>query len=129
MADLAQYRILIADDEVLVKTMYVERLKAEGFTVETVGDGEEALAKIKSWQPNLVLLDIMMPKMNGFEVMDALKKDAKVKDTKVILLTALSGTEHKIKGATTNALDYIIKSDIVPDELVPKIKAALGLSE
>lgn len=129
MADLAQYRILIADDEVLVKTMYVERLKAEGFTVETVGDGEEALAKIKSWQPDLVLLDIMMPKMNGFEVMDALKKDAKVKDTKVILLTALSGTEHKIKGATTNALDYIIKSDIVPDELVPKIKAALGLGE
>lgn len=129
MVDLAQYRILIADDEVLVKTMYVERLKAEGFMVETVGDGEEALAKIKSWQPHLVLLDIMMPKMNGFEVMDALKKDAKVKDTKVILLTALSGTEHKIKGATTNAIDYIIKSDIVPDELVPKIKAALGIGE
>ena len=130
MADLSQYRILIADDEALVKTMYVERLQAEGFSVETASNGEEALATIETWRPHLVLLDVMMPKMNGFEVMDKLKHEPEeIKNTKVVLLTALSGTEHKIKGATTNALDYIIKSDVIPDEIVLRIKGWLDIKE
>jgi len=130
MADLSQYRILIADDEALVKTMYVERLQAEGFSVETASNGEEALATIETWRPHLVLLDVMMPKMNGFEVMDKLKHEPEeIKNTKVVLLTALSGTEHKIKGATTNALDYIIKSDVIPDEIVLRIKGWLNIAE
>jgi len=124
MAD--QYKsILLVDDDLTLREMYSERLKAEGFSVETAKDGEEALQKAADLHPNVILLDVMMPKINGLDVLKKLREQDDTKDTAVIVLTALIQDREKMESITRGADDYIVKSETMPGEVIQKIHDVL----
>src|SRR5258707_199648 len=89
--------ILLVDDDLTLREMYEERFKAEGFSVETAKDGEEALQKATELHPNIILLDIMMPKINGLDVLKKLKEQDDTKAIPVIVLTALIQDREKLE--------------------------------
>lgn len=117
--------ILLVDDDLTLREMYTERLKAEGFTVETAKDGEEALAKASDLKPNIILLDIMMPKINGLDVLRKLKQSPDTENIPVIVLTALIQDREKMESITRGADDYIVKSEMMPGDVIGKIKNLL----
>jgi two-component system alkaline phosphatase synthesis response regulator PhoP len=117
--------ILIVDDDLTLREMYVARLQAEGFNVDSAKDGEEAIKKAKENNPSVILLDIMMPKINGLDVLKMLKTDESTKGIPVLLLTALIQDIDKAKGLSSGADDYIVKSETMPGEVIEKVKAAL----
>ncbi|MDH4359094.1 MAG: response regulator, partial [Candidatus Berkelbacteria bacterium] len=90
-------KVLIVDDDITLRDMYAERLKAEGFEAEIAGNGDEGIEKAKSTQPDVILLDIMMPKTNGFNALEELKRDEATKNIPVIMLTALIQNENKAR--------------------------------
>src|SRR3990167_5303752 len=118
--------ILLVDDDLTLREMYEERLKAEGFNIIQATNGEEALQKAKESKPNVILLDIMMPKVNGFDVLKELKADDDLKDIPVIILTALIQDVDRVQGKKLGAVDYIVKSETMPGEVIAKIKNAIG---
>lgn len=117
--------MLLVDDDLTLREMYAERLKAEGFSVEMAKDGEEALRKATDLHPNIILLDIMMPKLNGLEVLKKLKDNQDTKDIPVIVLTALIQDREKHESMVEGAADYIVKSETMPGDVIAKIKAIL----
>jgi CheY-like chemotaxis protein len=117
--------ILVVDDDVLLRDMYAERLKAEDFNVLVAQNGEEALTLLGQQKPDVILLDIMMPKVNGFNVLDTIKNTPEIKDIPVILLTALIQEENRKRGMAAGAFDYIAKSESMPAEVVAKVRQAL----
>jgi len=119
--------LLIEDDNLLVR-MYQDKFTGDGYKVVVALDGENGLAKLKKEKPTLVLLDIMMPKMNGFEVLKKIKADPSSKNIPVILLTNLGGEDDAKKGLEMGAVAYLIKSDYTPDEVIAKIKEILSAS-
>lgn len=118
--------ILLVDDDLTLREMYSERLKAEGFSVEMAKDGEEALNKATEIKPNIILLDIMMPKINGLDVLKRLKEQDETKDIPVIVLTALIQDREKMESITRGADDYIVKSEMMPGEVIQKVKDLLA---
>ena len=117
--------VLLVDDDLTLREMYAERLKAEGFVVEMAKDGEEALQKATDSKPSIVLLDIMMPKINGLDVLKRLKSQDDTKNIPVIVLTALIQDRDRLQSVTQGADDYIVKSEIMPGEVIQKIKTVL----
>lgn len=118
------FKILIAEDEAFMRRMLAMKLKKAGYeTIEAV-DGEEALTKLKDGC-DLVLLDIAMPEMDGFEVMEAMQKDGKMKKILVIVLSNLGQEEDIKKGKALGAKDYVVKTDISLSEVVEKVKKYL----
>lgn len=115
-------KIVIAEDDKFISEMYVTKLLSEGFDVECARDGQEAVEKICEIQPDIVLLDIFMPKLNGIEVLKKIRSDKKVKATPVIVLTNASEKDHVSKAMEMGANDYLVKSSFTPDEVVSKIK-------
>lgn len=103
----------------------MERLKAEGFSVEMAKDGEEALQKAADLHPNIILLDIMMPKINGLDVLKKLKSSDQTADIPVIVLTALIQDREKMESITRGADDYIVKSEMMPGDVIAKVKNLL----
>lgn len=118
--------ILLVDDDLTLREMYEERLKAEGFMIVQASNGEEALNKAKDIKPSIILLDIMMPKINGFDVLKGLKADPELKDIPVIILTALIQDVDRVQGDKLGATDYIVKSETMPGEVIIKIRNAIG---
>ena len=118
---MPQYRILLADDERELRNMLSAYLKAEGFVVIEAVDGERALALTRSEEPDLVLLDVGLPKMDGFEVLRQLRTASAVP---VIMLTARAEEIDRVVGLTVGADDYVTKP-FSPRELVARIKAVL----
>lgn len=119
-------KILIVDDDVTLREMYEERLKYDGFVVIGASDGEEALKKTKEEMPSLILLDIMMPKMNGVDVLTHLRADENTKDIPVIVLTALIQEIDKVKSLMTPKDGYLIKSEQMPKEVLAKVHSIIG---
>lgn len=117
--------ILLVDDDITLREMYAERLKAEGFQVVTAQDGEEALAKATESHPNIILLDIMMPKINGLDVLKRLKEQTETKNIPVIVLTALIQDRERMESVTRGADDYIVKSETMPGEVIAKVHALI----
>ena len=115
-------KILIADDEPDILEILKYNLVKEGYEVTTAKDGDEALAKANLAQPDLVILDIMMPRKNGVEVCEILRAQPKFKDTLILFLTALSDEATQIKGLTTGADDYVSKP-ISPKVFLSKVNA------
>jgi len=105
--------------------MYVERVKAEGATVLVARDGEEALAQVRDNHPHAIILDIMMPKMNGLDVLRALYEDSSTKNIPVVILTALDDQEKRRVAAEYGAADYIVKSESLPVDVIEKLKTIL----
>jgi DNA-binding response OmpR family regulator len=117
--------ILIVDDDMTLHEMYEERLKLEGYNIASAYDGEEALAKVSESEPDIILLDIMMPKINGIDVMKKLREDEKTADIPIILLTALVQEINKIKDMMKEYDSYLIKSEIMPGDVIKTIEASL----
>lgn len=117
--------ILLVDDDLTLLEMYEDRLKAEGYTIVQAKNGEEALSKVREVKPSLVILDIMMPKVNGFDVLKNLRADQEFKDIPIIMLTALIQDVDRAQGKKLGATDYIVKSETMPGEVIAKIKKAL----
>jgi len=118
-------KVLVVDDEVYILHILDFSLNAEGYEVITAEDGEQGLAKAKSEQPDLVVLDVMMPKIDGYEVCRQLKQDPKMKDVPVILLTAKGRDIDRKLGLEVGADDYITKP-FSPNKLIEKIGSFLG---
>ena len=117
--------LLVEDDEFLAE-LYATKLNLEGFEVSLAMDGEKGLKLAKELVPDLILLDIILPKMDGFEVLKGIKADDKVKLIPVILLTNLSQKDEVQKGLDLGAVDYLIKAHFMPSEVVKKIKQTIG---
>jgi len=118
-------RILVIDDDENIRTLYVERLKAEGFTVESAANGEKGLARVTDFNPDVILLDIMLPKISGFSVLEILKTTKEYKNIPVIILSALTQSEDRARGVTAGATAYLTKSESLPAEVVNKVKEVL----
>lgn len=121
------YKILLADDEKAIRDLYKLRFEQESFKAIFAKDGEEALKKIKKVKPDLVLLDIMMPKMSGLNVLEEMKKNPSTKDIPVVMLTVLSDDEARNKAFDLGAKYYLVKSEVVPLEVVKAIRNELGI--
>lgn len=117
--------ILLVDDDLTLREMYGERLKTEGFEIVQATNGAEAIQKAKEIKPAIVLLDIMMPKVNGFDVLKMMRADPDLKNVPVIVLTALIQDVDRIQGKKLGATDYIVKSETMPGEVIAKIHGAL----
>ncbi|MBI3983820.1 response regulator [Candidatus Microgenomates bacterium] len=122
-------KILLVEDDVNLREIYAARLGAEGFEVVAAADGEEALAKSVREKPDLILLDIMMPKISGFDVLDILRSTPQVKNTKVVMLTALSQKTDRQRGEQLGVDRYLIKSQITLEDVVHTIQEVLGQPE
>jgi two-component system, OmpR family, alkaline phosphatase synthesis response regulator PhoP len=120
-------KILIADDEQNIVISLEFLMKREGFQVSVANDGEEALARIRSDPPDLVLLDVMMPRKNGFEVCQAVKSDPALQSIKILMLTAKGRDTEVAKGLAMGADAYMTKP-FSTRELVEKVKSLLSLA-
>ena len=118
--------LLVEDDETLLN-VYKSRFELEGFEVAEVSDGEQALAKVMEFKPDLILLDAMMPKINGFDVLDIIRNTPETTSIKVIMLTALSQESNKEHARSVGADDYLVKSQVVIGDIVAKVKQHLGI--
>lgn len=119
-------KILIVDDDLTLNQMYQERLAIEGYTVLAAKTGDEAIELVRRQKPDLLLLDIMMPGVDGFAVLEALKKDPATESIPVLVVTALIQETVRIKGQQLGAKDFIVKSETTPAQLVAKIKEVLA---
>ena len=117
--------ILLVEDDIFLSGMYKTKLELEEYKVVVAEDGEKGFALIKRYKPNLVLLDIVLPKMSGFEVLKRMKKNRELSMIPVILLTNLSQKEDVQKGVVLGVDDYLIKAHYMPFEVVTKIKKFL----
>lgn len=116
-----QEKILVVDDEASIRRILETRLKLAGYNVITAADGQEALDQFNSFQPDLVILDVMLPKMDGYEVCREIRKTS---DTPIIMLTAVADVSNRIQGLEIGADDYVVKP-FSPSELEARIKAVL----
>lgn len=120
-------RILLVEDDDALANVYLVRLQAEGFEVRRVANGEDALAAAISYRPDLVLLDVMMPKVSGFDVLDILRNTPETANLKIIILTALSQETDKQRALALGVDDYLVKSQVVISDVIERIKQHLGL--
>ncbi len=121
----SQGKVLIVDDDQTLCEMYSERLKADNFDVVLAKDGAEGLRQVVKFDPDIILLDLMMPRVSGFDVLDILKSSPKTKQIPIIVLTALIQDESREQSLRAGADDYIVKSETIPAEVVSKIKKIL----
>jgi DNA-binding response OmpR family regulator len=119
---LSKTKIVLVEDDNFLAGMYVTKLQLEGFDVHLAADGEKGLKLVKEERPAVILLDIVLPKMSGFDVLKDLKSEATTKDIPVILLTNLGQRDDVKKGLSLGAVDYLIKAHFMPSEVVEKIK-------
>ena len=120
MSDKSKGKILVVDDDEYIRDLYQEIIEDGGFEVDVAVDGDDGLEKIKKTSYSLILLDIMMPKRDGVEVLRVLKKEKIPNNT--VLLTNLAHDPVMKEGRSLGALDYLIKADLTPDQLLKKIE-------
>jgi DNA-binding response OmpR family regulator len=118
--------LLVEDDKGLAK-VYKTRLEAEGFEVNHVPNGEDALSEALEYKPDLILLDVMMPKISGFDVLDILRNTPDTNNIRIIMLTALSQESDIEKAKSLGVDDYLVKSQVVIADVVERIKYHLGM--
>lgn len=119
-------KIMIVEDDVTLRDIYTTRFKAEGYEVVSASDGETALTVAVKEKPDLILLDIMMPKISGFDVLDILRDTEETRDTKIVVMSALSQTADIEKGKNLGANAYLVKSQVTLSEVIEKVKAILS---
>lgn len=119
-------RIVLVEDDEFLSSMYETKLTKTGYESHIAHDGQEGWDLILAEKPDLVLLDILLPKMSGFEVLEKMKADPELKKIPVILLTNLSQRNDVEKGLELGANDYLIKAHFTPNEVVMKIQKLIG---
>lgn len=120
--------VVLVEDEKMLADMYATKFSMEGFDAHKANDGASGLEMIKQVKPDIILLDIIMPKIDGFGVLRMLKTDAALKNIPVILLTNLGQDEDIKKGKELGAADYFVKANHTPAEVVQKVKQVLKLA-
>lgn len=118
-------KILIVEDDPLISRMYQRVFSFEGFEVEMARDGQDGFEKMQANKPNMVLMDIMMPRMTGIDVLRKMKADDKLKSLPVVVLTNLSGMKDAETAIELGAVKFIVKSDNKPTEVVKQIREIL----
>lgn len=121
-------KILLVEDDIGLATVYKARLEAEGFDTNHCDNGESALSEAIKYKPDLILLDVMMPKISGFDVLDILRNTPQTTNIKVVMLTALSQPDDVEKAKALGADDYLVKSQVVMADVVERIRHHLGSS-
>ena len=127
--DTVKKKILLVEDDVSLASVYRSRLELEGFEVDEVHNGEDALSRAITFKPDLILLDAMMPKISGFDVLDIIRNTPETSNMRVIMLTALSQPKDKERADQLGADDYLVKSQVVIGDVVERIKHHLGMSQ
>ena len=117
--------ILIIEDDKFLRELIVQKLIKEGYTISEAIDGEEGIKKIRDEKPALILLDLILPGIDGFEVLAKMKEDPALSPIPVIILSNLGHKEDVEKGLKLGAVDYLIKAHFTPGEIIEKIKAVL----
>jgi DNA-binding response OmpR family regulator len=123
-----QKKILLVEDDDALAAVYLARLEAESFTVQRVPNGEEALARALEFRPDLVLLDAMMPKVSGFDVLDILRNTPETTNMHIIMLTALSQESDLQRAKALGVDEYLVKSQVVIADVVDRIKHHLNMA-
>ncbi len=119
-------KILLVEDDDALANVYLTRLQAEGFDVKRVPNGEDALASTIQFKPDLILLDVMMPKVSGFDVLDILRNTPETANVKVVMLTALSQESDRARAESLGVDDYLVKSQVVIADVVDRIRKHLA---
>lgn len=127
MSDTKQKKILLVEDDESLAAVYVTRFEAEGFSVRRVQNGEDALAAAIEFRPDIILLDVMMPKVSGFDVLDILRNTPDTANIRIIMLTALSQESDKKRAEDLGVDDYMVKSQVVIADVVERVKHHLGM--
>lgn len=120
-------KILLVEDDEALSQVYISRLELEGFDIKHVADGEDALSSAIEFKPDLILLDAMMPKITGFDVLDILRNTAETANVRVIMLTALSQAKDKERAEKLGVDEYLVKSQVVIGDVVERIKHHLDI--
>ena len=118
-------KILLVEDDNALIDIYTIIFTKYNFTIEVAENGQECLDKVKDFQPDLILLDIMMPVMNGLQVLEKLKQDPQTNNIPVIMLSNIAETKEETKAIDLGALQYLVKSQYLPNEIVNIVKEAL----
>lgn len=118
-------KILIIEDDKFLRDLIARKLTGEGFDISMAVDGEEGIKKIRDKRPDLVLLDLILPGIDGFEVLSRMRGDPSVASIPVIILSNLGQREEVEKGLKLGAIDYLIKAHFTPGEIIEKIKNVL----
>lgn len=117
--------ILLVEDDTIISSMYKAKFEDDGFKVLTAQDGASGLELIKKEKPDIVMLDVIIPGLDGFSVLEEVKKDAATKDIIVIMLTNLGTEDDRAKGYKMGAADYLVKASLTPAQVSEKIKEFL----
>ena len=119
-------KILLVEDDKSLREIYGVRLLAEGYDIVSAGDGEQALAMAIKERPQLIVSDVMMPKISGFDMLDILRSTTETKDIKVIMMTALSSEDQRARGEQLGADRYLVKSQVGIEDVVRTVHDVLG---
>ena len=128
MASPNNTKILIVDDDPFILDMYIIKFKEQGFQIDTATDGKMALEKIQTNNPDIVLLDVVMPKMDGFDVIKKIQENKIPRTFKILFLTNFGQKEDVERGMQLGADGYIIKAHFTPSEVVAKVKEVLKIT-
>jgi len=118
-------KILIVEDDKFLRELITKKLKEEGYETVGAGDGEEGIEKAKKESPDIILLDLILPGIDGFEVLSRIKDDSAVSSIPVVILSNLGQREEVEKGLKMGAVDYMIKAHFTPGEITEKVKSIL----
>jgi CheY-like chemotaxis protein len=119
-------KILLVEDDNNLREIFQMRLQAEGYQTVTAADGEEGLVVAMKEKPNLIIADVMMPKLSGFEMVENLRSAPEMKDTKVIMMTALGQAEDQARGEKLGVVKYLVKSQVTLEDFAEVVKSVLG---
>jgi DNA-binding response OmpR family regulator len=122
-------KILLVEDDVALSSVYKSRMELEGFEIKEVNNGEDALSAAQQFKPDLILLDAMMPKISGFDVLDILRNTPETSAIRIIMLTALNQPKDKERAEALGVNDYLVKSQVVIGDVVERVKFHLGMLE
>lgn len=122
-------KIAIIEDDEVINQMYRMKFEANGFEVEAASDGEAGIAMVEKYHPDIILLDLQMPRMNGADTLEKIREHSWGKDIPVIILTNLGQEEAPEKLRQLTIHSYIVKAELTPSQVVKRVKDALGLSE
>jgi PAS/PAC sensor hybrid histidine kinase len=125
----ARKKILLVEDDEVLASVYRTRLEMEDFEVMEVHDGEQALTAALRYRPDLMILDAMMPKISGFDVLDILRNTPETMNLQIIMLTALSQESDRERAEKLGVDEYLVKSQVMISDVIEKVREHLGIGE
>ena len=125
----ASKKILLVEDDEVLASVYRARLEMEDFEVMEVHDGEQALTAALKCRPDLIILDAMMPKISGFDVLDILRNTPETMNLQIIMLTALSQESDRERAEKLGVDEYLVKSQVMISDVIEKVREHLGIGE